>query len=87
MPLQTIFLNQAKVLVSELQASNGVLYLIDEVLAVPEGTIDDIVLNPDYEINMFMDFIKEAKLTDTFNRTAGNILWYIHSTKVLSSHF
>ena len=74
MSLQTIFLNQAKVLVSELQASNGVLYLIDEVLAVPEGTIDDIILNPDYEINMFMDFIKEAKLTDTFNRTAGIIL-------------
>lgn len=58
-------------MVSELQASNGVLYLIDEVLNMPEGTIDDIIMNPDYSINNFMDFIKEAKLTNIFNRTTG----------------
>ncbi|KAK3100441.1 hypothetical protein FSP39_020008 [Pinctada imbricata] len=67
----SIYFNQAKVIVSELQASNGVLYLIDEVLNVPEGTIDDIILNPDYDISGFMDFIKEARLTQTFNRTSG----------------
>ncbi|XP_022321616.2 transforming growth factor-beta-induced protein ig-h3-like [Crassostrea virginica] len=68
---QTTYFNQAKVIISELQASNGVLYLIDEVLNMPEGTIDDIIMNPDYSINNFMDFIKEAKLTEVFNRTVG----------------
>lgn len=38
---------------------------------MPEGTIDDIIMNPDYSINNFMDFIKEAKLTEVFNRTVG----------------
>lgn len=55
-----------------MQASNGVLYLIDEVLNMPEGTIDDILLNPDYNINSFMDFVKAAGLTQVFNRTTGN---------------
>lgn len=48
------------------------LYLIDEVLDLPEGTIDDILLNPDYNVNNFMDFIKSAGLTQVFNRTVGN---------------
>ncbi|XP_052675650.1 periostin-like [Crassostrea angulata] len=69
---QSTYFNQAKVVISELQASNGVLYLIDEVLNMPEGTIDDILLNPDYNINSFMDFVKAAGLTQVFNRTTGN---------------
>lgn len=39
---------------------------------MPEGTIDDILLNPDYNVNSFMDFIKSAGLTQVFNRTTGN---------------
>jgi hypothetical protein len=76
--LQSTYFNQAKVVISELQASNGVLYLVDEVLNLPEGTIDDIIMNPDYSINNFMDFIKEAKLTNVFNRTTGE-QWRIQS--------
>ncbi|XP_061164314.1 periostin-like [Saccostrea echinata] len=83
---QRTYFNQAKVLVSELQASNGVLYLIDEVLNMPEGTIDDIILNPDYNIDQFMEFIKEAKLTTVFNRTVGaRYTMFVPSNQALAS--
>ncbi|WAQ99268.1 Y1483-like protein, partial [Mya arenaria] len=47
------FFNQAEVVGTEIQASNGVIFLIDEVLNVPEGTILDILKNPDYNLTHF----------------------------------
>lgn len=68
----TIAFNQASVLNGDvLQASNGVIYLVDEVLNVPEGTIDQILMNPDYSISEFLELVKAAKLEAVLNRTSG----------------
>ncbi|XP_060070233.1 transforming growth factor-beta-induced protein ig-h3-like [Ylistrum balloti] len=67
-----IFFNQARVVSMDvLQGSNGVIYLVDEVLSVPEGTIDQILMNPDYEISEFLELVKVARLEGALNRTAG----------------
>ncbi|OWF45720.1 periostin-like isoform X2 [Mizuhopecten yessoensis] len=67
-----IFFNQAKVVSMDvLQGSNGVIYLVDEVLSVPEGTIDQILLNPDYNISEFLELVKVAHLEGVLNRTSG----------------
>ncbi|VDI27965.1 Hypothetical predicted protein, partial [Mytilus galloprovincialis] len=67
----SLYFNQAKVTKVDLQCSNGVIYLVDEVLNVPEGTIVDVIKNPDYNISGFMEFLEAAKLTDVFNRTSS----------------
>jgi len=59
---QGYYFNQAFVVKGEIQASNGVIYLIDEVLSVPEGTVMQILGNPDYNISMFLDYVKKAHL-------------------------
>ena len=70
--LQNIFFNQGKVIADDvLVASNGIIYLVDEVLNVPEGTIDQILMNPDYNISEFLSLVKIAGLENTFNRTTG----------------
>lgn len=69
---QSLYLNQAKVIKVDIQGSNGVIYLVDEVLNVPEGTIDDIIQNPDYNISMFMEFLQAARMVNIFNRTTSN---------------
>ncbi|XP_033742177.1 periostin-like [Pecten maximus] len=67
-----IFFNQAKVVSADvLQGSNGVIYLVDEVLSVPEGTIDQVLMNPDYNISEFLEIVKVAHLESVLNRTSG----------------
>ena len=71
------FFNQAKAVKEEIQASNGVLYLIDEVLEVPEGTIYSVLQNPDYNISLFKGLVDLAGFNATLDRTcklSGDVL-------------
>ena len=63
------YFNQAKAIKEEIQASNGVVYLISEVLAVPEGTIYNILGNQDYNISMFRDLVDRAHFGSSLNRS------------------
>ena len=68
---QSLFFNQARAIKVDIQGKNVVMYLVEEVLNVPEGTIDDIIQNPDYNISMWMEFLEAAKLVSVFNRTSS----------------
>ncbi|KAL3879183.1 hypothetical protein ACJMK2_031492 [Sinanodonta woodiana] len=61
------YFNQAAAVKEELQASNGVLYLIDEVLNVPEGMIAQVLANPDYNTSEFLSLLVKAHLASYFN--------------------
>lgn len=62
------------------------MYLVEEVLNVPEGTIDDIIQNPDYNISMWMEFLEAAKLVNVFNRTSSNrYTMFVPSNAAISS--
>ena len=53
-----MFFNQAKAVQSNINATNGVIFLIDEVLDVPEGTVTDILANPGYNVSKFLQIVK-----------------------------
>lgn len=57
-----MYFNQGKVIKGEIQASNGVIYLIDEVLDVPEGSIMDIINNPAYNLTSFAYLLHRSGL-------------------------
>ncbi|XP_045206841.2 transforming growth factor-beta-induced protein ig-h3-like [Mercenaria mercenaria] len=65
------YFNQALAVVEEIQASNGVIYLIDEVLNVPEGTIWDILNNPDYNLTEFANAAQHARLDSMFKQVSS----------------
>jgi len=69
--LNEFFFNQATAVVTEIQASNGVIYLIDEVLDVPEGTILDVLNNPAYNLSSFAHIVHIAGMDRTFNTTTS----------------
>ncbi|KAL5011412.1 hypothetical protein ScPMuIL_009963 [Solemya velum] len=52
----------ARVIVTDLQASNGVVYLVDTVLEVPEGTLTDVLSTPSYNATMFERLTEAAGL-------------------------
>ncbi|KAL3879184.1 hypothetical protein ACJMK2_031493 [Sinanodonta woodiana] len=64
------YFNQAAAVKEELQASNGVLYMIDEVLNVPEGMIAQVLANPDYNTSEFLSLLVKAHLASYFNHTS-----------------
>ncbi|XP_052791927.1 transforming growth factor-beta-induced protein ig-h3-like [Mya arenaria] len=66
------FFNQAEVVGTEIQASNGVIFLIDEVLNVPEGTILDILKNPDYNLTQFANLVHRVGYDRLFDSVASN---------------
>jgi len=66
-----LYFNQAKVIGVEHLTSNGVVYFIDEVLNVPEGTILQILKNPDYNTSEFVNLVGAAHLDTLLNRTSG----------------
>jgi len=67
-----VYFNQAFVVKGEIQASNGVIYLIDEVLNAPEGTILQILGNPDYNISMFLSYVNKVHYDSMFNSTTSS---------------
>ena len=65
----SLYFNQGTVVKGEIQASNGVIYLVDEVLDVPEGPILDVINNPAYNLSGFANLVHGAGLDRTFNST------------------
>jgi hypothetical protein len=68
---QNIYFNNARVLRSDVQASNGVVYLIDQVLDVPEGTILHILSRPEYNTSEFLTVLQHAYYTGLLDHTSG----------------
>ena len=64
--------NQAKAVKVNINATNGVIYLIDEVLDVPEGTVTDILANPSYNATQFLQLVKLTQL-DRLYSNAGTM--------------
>lgn len=61
--------NGATVLVHDNVASNGVIYLIDTVLTVPEASIFQAISNRP-ELSTFVDALTRARLDTTLNSTS-----------------
>lgn len=72
-----MFFNQAKAIKSNINATNGVIYLIDEVLDVPEGTVTDILANPGYNISMFLQMVKLSTLDQQYSIPGINFLFVL----------
>ncbi|ESO89542.1 hypothetical protein LOTGIDRAFT_204337 [Lottia gigantea] len=68
----SIFFNDAKVLKTDLEASNAVVYLIDRVLDVPEGTIMNILDSTAHNLTMFASLIRKARLEYRLNFASSN---------------
>lgn len=66
-----MFFNQAKAVQSNINATNGVIFLIDEVLDVPEGTVTDILANPGYNVSKFLQIVKLTGLDRQYSIPAG----------------
>ncbi|XP_064609862.1 protein sll1483-like [Liolophura sinensis] len=64
----TTMFNGAKVLVHDNVASNGVIYLIDTVLTVPEASIFQAISNRP-ELSTFVDALTRARLDTSLNAT------------------
>ena len=62
----------------EIQASNGVIYLIDEVLEVPEGTVYDILHNPAYNLSRFANLVHLVGYDRTFNTSRKTLNYFIN---------
>ncbi|KAL4229896.1 hypothetical protein ACF0H5_010287 [Mactra antiquata] len=71
------YFNQALATKEEIQASNGVIYLIDEVLNTPEGTVWQILNNPDYNLTMFANTVKHAREDTRLNSTTSTIRYTV----------
>jgi hypothetical protein len=67
-----VYFNNAKVLTSVKQADNGVVYVVDRMLDVPEGTILQILSNPKYNATEFLSVLKAARYDTIMNRTTGS---------------
>ncbi|XP_060565288.1 transforming growth factor-beta-induced protein ig-h3-like [Ruditapes philippinarum] len=63
--------NQATAVKSNITASNGVIYLINTVLDVPEGTVIDILGNKAYNISKFLALVHKAKLDVNYAMPTG----------------
>ncbi|KAL5011408.1 hypothetical protein ScPMuIL_009959 [Solemya velum] len=71
---QTMYINNARVIVTDLQASNGVVYLVDTVLEVPEGTLTDVLSTPSYNATMFERLTEAAGLLPLLNSSRATIV-------------
>ncbi|XP_052279561.1 periostin-like [Dreissena polymorpha] len=67
-----LYFNNAEAIKTEIQATNGVIYLIDEVLDVPEGTILQILKNPAYNLTQFAQLVHAAREDAIFNTSGGS---------------
>ena len=67
-----MYFNQGKAVRSNINATNGVIYLIDEVLDVPEGTVTDILANPSYNVSQFLQLVKLVHLDRQYSN-AGTV--------------
>jgi hypothetical protein len=59
------------VLKAEIQADNGVIYIVDRLLDVPEGTILQILANPQYHTSDFLQALHTSHYDRTLNLTTG----------------
>ena len=74
-----MYFNQAKAVSSNINATNGVIFLIDEVLDVPEGTITDILANPGYNVSQFLQLVKLTHLDRQYSKPGTCIIYvFVH---------
>jgi len=64
---QSIYMNNGHVVKADLEATNAVVHLIDEVLDVPEGTIYAVARGTEYPLSTFADFLDKARLNHTLD--------------------
>ncbi|VDI15691.1 transforming growth factor-beta-induced protein [Mytilus galloprovincialis] len=62
---QGLTIDDAHLVIPDIESSNGVLHVIDKVL-VPPGLNMMELLNVDEELSMFKDYVKKAGLTEKF---------------------
>ncbi|RUS88661.1 hypothetical protein EGW08_003556 [Elysia chlorotica] len=73
------FLNDAKVLRWDEEATGVVFILLDTVLDAPEGTIYEVLKGPDFGLNIFADMVDQAQQNFTLHRTAGPYTVFVPS--------
>jgi hypothetical protein len=59
------------VLKAEIQADNGVIYIVDRLLDVPEGTILQILANPQYNTSDFLHMLHTSHYDRNLRSTSG----------------
>ncbi|XP_052796818.1 protein sll1483-like [Mya arenaria] len=63
--------NQATAVKTDINATNGIIYLLNSALNVPEGTVIDILGNPDYQTSKFLELVRQAKLDTNYANPTG----------------
>jgi len=63
--------NQATAVKTNINATNGVIHLINTVLDVPEGTVIDILGKPEYNVSKFLQIVKDAHLDRNYGNPTG----------------
>lgn len=66
---QDIYFNNAKAVAVDLESANGVIYLLDTVLDVPEGTIYEILEKPEYKLTQFKKAVDSIRYDRMLNLT------------------
>lgn len=69
---KSVYFNNARASVMDIEATNGVIHLIDEVLDVPEGTIYAVLRNPEYPLSTFADLVDRVSLNRTLDASGSN---------------
>ncbi|XP_046354180.1 transforming growth factor-beta-induced protein ig-h3-like [Haliotis rufescens] len=64
-----IYFNNAKAVAVDLESANGVIYLLDTVLDVPEGTIYEILEKPEYKLTQFKKAVDRVRYDRMLNST------------------
>ncbi|XP_067663146.1 transforming growth factor-beta-induced protein ig-h3-like [Haliotis asinina] len=64
-----IYFNNAKAVAVDLETDNGVIYLLDTVLDVPEGTIYQILEKPEYKLSKFRSAVDKVRYDRLLNTT------------------
>ncbi|KAL4229898.1 hypothetical protein ACF0H5_010289 [Mactra antiquata] len=75
------YFNEVFVHAFDIQCSNGVIFLVDEVLGVPEGTVWQILNNPDYELSKFAAITKAAGKDVRLNATATSTRYTVFAPR------
>ncbi|KAH3833419.1 transforming growth factor-beta-induced protein ig-h3-like [Dreissena polymorpha] len=63
--------NQANATKVDVTATNGIIHVINTVLDVPEGTVIDILGNPNYNASTFLALVKRAGLDRNYANPTG----------------
>nr|KAG5711654.1 hypothetical protein BaRGS_016836 [Batillaria attramentaria] len=66
-PSNHIYFNNALGEKLDIEATNGVLHVINQVLDVPEGTIYEVLRNAEYPLSKFADIVDRVRLNRTLD--------------------